>query len=193
MNKFAKANVSPGNCSVWGMKSKPASRDAAFLNGTLAHGLDYDDRNHSTTYTLAASFATGGKRRVHGATSFGSFHRRPRSARDVGSHLLGAVQRHRPRRARLALKWNSRPHRRGVLGEPNCRIKSAANTRGNRSVGRRLRRAHARRRHHGQAVSLRPRRRHGRNLGVARASRIFQRRNRARRPLRAVRSGRSFE
>ncbi len=58
LSKFAKANVSPGNCTVWGMKIKASARDAAFLNGTLAHGLDYDDRNHSTTYTLAASFAT---------------------------------------------------------------------------------------------------------------------------------------
>jgi 2-methylcitrate dehydratase PrpD len=58
LDKFAKANVSPGNCTVWGMKIKASVRDAAFLNGTLAHGLDYDDRNHSTTYTLAASVAT---------------------------------------------------------------------------------------------------------------------------------------
>lgn len=58
LGKFAKANVSAGNCTVWGMETKASARDAAFLNGTLAHGLDYDDRNHSTTYTLAASIAT---------------------------------------------------------------------------------------------------------------------------------------
>ncbi len=58
LDKFAKANVSPGGCTVWGMETKASARDAAFLNGTLAHGLDYDDRNHSTTYTLAASIAT---------------------------------------------------------------------------------------------------------------------------------------
>jgi len=56
--KFAKGNIGAGNCTVWGMETKTSARDAAFLNGTLAHGLDYDDRNHSTTYTLAASIAT---------------------------------------------------------------------------------------------------------------------------------------
>jgi 2-methylcitrate dehydratase PrpD len=58
LDKFAKANAGAGNCTVWGMALKASVRDAAFLNGTLAHGLDYDDRNHSTTYTLAASLAT---------------------------------------------------------------------------------------------------------------------------------------
>jgi len=58
LDKFAKANASAGNCTVWGMARNTSARDAAFLNGTLAHGLDYDDRNHSTTYTLAASVAT---------------------------------------------------------------------------------------------------------------------------------------
>ena len=57
LRKFAGAHVSPGNCTVWGMEIKTSVRDAAFLNGTLAHGLDYDDRNHSTTYTLASSIA----------------------------------------------------------------------------------------------------------------------------------------
>ncbi len=58
LDRFAKANVGAGDCTVWGMALKASARDAAFLNGTLAHGLDYDDRNHSTTYTLAASIAT---------------------------------------------------------------------------------------------------------------------------------------
>lgn len=58
LEKFAKANATAGDCTVWGMALKVSARDAAFLNGTLAHGLDYDDRNHSTTYTLAAAIAT---------------------------------------------------------------------------------------------------------------------------------------
>lgn len=57
VKKFAAANAAPGDCTLWGMEKTASSRDAAFLNGTLAHGLDYDDRNHSTTYTLAASLA----------------------------------------------------------------------------------------------------------------------------------------
>ena len=58
LSQFAEANADAGTCTVWGLALKASVRDAAFLNGTLAHGLDYDDRNHSTTYTLAASLAT---------------------------------------------------------------------------------------------------------------------------------------
>jgi 2-methylcitrate dehydratase PrpD len=57
LRRFARANVVSGNCTVWGMEIQSNARDAALLNGTLAHGLDYDDRNHSTTYTLASSIA----------------------------------------------------------------------------------------------------------------------------------------
>src|SRR5262245_14285690 len=56
--RFATANLSSGACTLWGMAAKAGVRDAAFVNGTLAHGLDYDDRNHSTTYTLSVSVAT---------------------------------------------------------------------------------------------------------------------------------------
>ena len=54
---FARNNTAVGACTIWGTASKTTPRDAALINGTLAHGLDYDDRNHSSTYTLAASFA----------------------------------------------------------------------------------------------------------------------------------------
>jgi 2-methylcitrate dehydratase PrpD len=57
LRKFARANAAAGQCTVWGMEIKTNTRDAALVNGTLAHGLDYDDRNHSTTYTLASSLA----------------------------------------------------------------------------------------------------------------------------------------
>ena len=57
LRRFARANVASGNCTVWGMEIHSNARDTALLNGTLAHGLDYDDRNHSTTYTLASSIA----------------------------------------------------------------------------------------------------------------------------------------
>ena len=73
VNKFAKANVGAGNCTVWGMETKASSRDAAFLNGTLAHGLDYDDRNHSTTYTLAASIATAESVEANGRRALEAF------------------------------------------------------------------------------------------------------------------------
>src|SRR6185369_4511355 len=55
--KFAEANASPGPCTIWGSNRSVSVRDAAFINGTLAHGLDYDDRNHSTTYTLATAMS----------------------------------------------------------------------------------------------------------------------------------------
>jgi 2-methylcitrate dehydratase PrpD len=73
LDKFAKANASAGNCTVWGMALKVSVRDAAFLNGTLAHGLDYDDRNHSTTYTLAASIATAESVEANGRQALEAF------------------------------------------------------------------------------------------------------------------------
>jgi 2-methylcitrate dehydratase PrpD len=54
---FAGKNAAPGSCVIWGTSLVSSARDAALLNGTLAHGLDYDDRNHASTYSLAASIA----------------------------------------------------------------------------------------------------------------------------------------
>jgi len=54
---FAAEAVAPGPCSVWGTDIVAGPRDAALLNGMLAHGLDFDDLNHSTTYLLATTFA----------------------------------------------------------------------------------------------------------------------------------------
>jgi 2-methylcitrate dehydratase PrpD len=85
LDKFAKGNVSAGDCTVWGMALKASPRDAAFLNGTLAHGLDYDDRNHSTTYTLAASVAT--------AESVGANGRQALEAFIVGREVRASLDR----------------------------------------------------------------------------------------------------
>ncbi|HWH76779.1 MAG TPA: MmgE/PrpD family protein [Candidatus Binatus sp.] len=73
LDKFAKAHVSAGNCTVWGMALRASVRDAAFLNGTLAHGLDYDDRNHSTTYTLATAIATAESVEANGRQALEAF------------------------------------------------------------------------------------------------------------------------
>jgi len=73
LDKFAKGHVSAGDCTVWGMALKTSARDAAFINGTLAHGLDYDDRNHSSTYTLAASVATAEDTRANGRQALEAF------------------------------------------------------------------------------------------------------------------------
>jgi len=56
-----------------GHEFKASARDAAFLNGTLAHGLDYDDRNHSTTYTLAAAIATAESVEANGRQALEAF------------------------------------------------------------------------------------------------------------------------
>jgi len=71
--KFASANTSPGPCTIWGNSQSVSPRDAALINGTLAHGLDYDDRNHSTTYTLAASLAVTEQLNLSGAKMLAAF------------------------------------------------------------------------------------------------------------------------
>lgn len=71
--KFADANTSLGTCTIWGTNRTTAPRDAALINGTLAHGLDYDDRNHSTTYTLAAALAVTEQMNLSGAKMLEAF------------------------------------------------------------------------------------------------------------------------
>ena len=73
LRTFARVNVTPGACAVWGTNIKAGVRDAAFLNGTLAHGLDYDDRNHSSTYTLAAAMAMAENLNASGRAAFEAF------------------------------------------------------------------------------------------------------------------------
>jgi 2-methylcitrate dehydratase PrpD len=57
LKHFARAHCGHGACTVWGTGITANSRDAALINGALAHGLDFDDRNHSSTYSLAAPLA----------------------------------------------------------------------------------------------------------------------------------------
>ncbi|MSP41120.1 MAG: MmgE/PrpD family protein [Deltaproteobacteria bacterium] len=71
--KFANANTSDGPCTIWGTSKSVTPRDAALINGTLAHGLDYDDRNHSTTYTLATSLAVCEQLNLSGAKMLAAF------------------------------------------------------------------------------------------------------------------------
>ncbi len=78
---FARNNVGTGPCTIWGTALKTTPRDAALINGTLAHGLDYDDRNHSSTYTLAASFAAAEARDLSGAKCLKDSSRAEKSAR----------------------------------------------------------------------------------------------------------------
>jgi 2-methylcitrate dehydratase PrpD len=48
-------------------------RDAALINGTLAHGLDFDDRNHSSTYSLAAPLAAAEENDLSGTSVLEGF------------------------------------------------------------------------------------------------------------------------
>jgi 2-methylcitrate dehydratase PrpD len=73
LRNFARANIASGNCVVWGTNINTSLRDAAFLNGTLAHGLDYDDRNHSSTYTLASAVAVAENAGASGRTALEGF------------------------------------------------------------------------------------------------------------------------
>jgi 2-methylcitrate dehydratase PrpD len=71
--RFARKNGAPGPCTIWGAGMCASARDAALFNGTLAHGLDYDDRNHATTYTLAASVALAESSESSGAKTLEAF------------------------------------------------------------------------------------------------------------------------
>ncbi len=55
--RFARESLGSGSCTVWGSEISLNPRDAALVNGTLAHGLDFDDRGHASTYTLASALA----------------------------------------------------------------------------------------------------------------------------------------
>ena len=71
--RFAGKNAAPGSCVIWGTSLASSARDAALLNGTLAHGLDYDDRNHASTYSLAASIAAAESSNDTGSKSLEAF------------------------------------------------------------------------------------------------------------------------
>ncbi len=71
--RFARGNFGPGPCTVWGSDMTANPRDAALINGALAHGLDYDDRGHASTYTLAAAMAAGECRNASGTATLEAF------------------------------------------------------------------------------------------------------------------------
>ena len=66
MLSFARVHAGQGPCTVWGTGLTTSARDAAFCNGILSHALDFDDRNHSSTFTLAASMAAAENRGLTG-------------------------------------------------------------------------------------------------------------------------------
>ena len=186
--KFASANTSPGPCAIWGTDKSVSPRDAALINGTLAHGLDYDDRNHSTTYTLAASLAVAEQMNLSGAKMLEAFI----VGREVRNSLDALFGRRSDGIGPGARGWHSN----GILGpiaaacsaSHALSLSVARDTRGDWLGRGLLRRLNPRRRHHGQTVSHRPRRRDGFDLRAVSPERFFQRRHGHRRTLRPARS-----
>ena len=86
---FARENADRGSCTIWGSGLTTSARDAAFCNGILSHGLDYDDRNHSSTFTLAAALAAAEDRDLSGARLLEGLYRRPRGAEQPRQTILG--------------------------------------------------------------------------------------------------------
>ena len=105
---FADNNIRTGPCTIWGTALKTTPRDAALINGTLAHGLDYDDRNHSSTYTLAASLAAAETRDSSGAKMMEAFI----AGREVRSALDGLFSKRSSGIGPGARGWHSN----GILG-----------------------------------------------------------------------------
>ena len=105
---FARNNIGTGPCTIWGTALKTTPRDAALINGTLAHGLDYDDRNHSSTYTLAASLAAAETRDSSGARMMEGFI----AGREVRSALDGLFSKRSSGIGPGARGWHSN----GILG-----------------------------------------------------------------------------
>src|SRR5262245_45249892 len=105
---FARNSVGTGPWTIWGTALKTTPRDAALINGTLAHGLDYDDRNHSSTYTLAASFAAAEAHDLSGAKLIEGFI----AGREVRTALDGLFSKRSSGIGPGARGWHSN----GILG-----------------------------------------------------------------------------
>ena len=105
---FARNSVGTGPCTIWGTALKTTPRDAALINGTLAHGLDYDDRNHSSTYTLAASFAAAEAWDLSGTKMIAGFI----AGREIRSALDGLFSKRSSGIGPGARGWHSN----GILG-----------------------------------------------------------------------------
>lgn len=92
VRRFAQTAAAPGSCIVWGTDIQANARDAALMNGTLAHGLDYDDRNHSSTYSLAAPLAIAEEQDLSGARVLEGFivGREIRNSLDAMFHMRGS-------------------------------------------------------------------------------------------------------
>jgi 2-methylcitrate dehydratase PrpD len=110
--RFARKNFAPGPCTVWGSDIRTNPRDAALLNATLAHGLDYDDRGHASTYTLASSIAAAESNKASGARVLEAF--------IVGREVRMCLDRLFSARLRGAGPGARGWHSNGILGPIAC-------------------------------------------------------------------------
>ncbi len=106
--KFARANGAAGPCTIWGTTMTASPRDAALFNGILAHGLDYDDRNHASTYTLATSLALAENSEASGAKVLEAF--------IVGREVRGALDQLFAKRSKGVGPGARGWHSNGILG-----------------------------------------------------------------------------
>jgi 2-methylcitrate dehydratase PrpD len=108
LTRFAARNAAPGACTIWGTPLSTSMRDAALMNGTLAHGLDYDDRNHASTFTLAVAIAAAEELDSSGAKALEAFV----AGREVRGALDGLFSRRSSGVGPGARGWHSN----GILG-----------------------------------------------------------------------------
>ena len=71
--RLAKMESWHGPCHIWGSNFSANARDAAFVNASLAHALDYDDGGHITTFILAAAMAIAERDELSGAQLLTAF------------------------------------------------------------------------------------------------------------------------
>jgi 2-methylcitrate dehydratase PrpD len=71
MSEYAEGLAAGGEATLWGRAKKVAASEAALVNGTLAHALDYDDMNrsmlgHPTSVLAPALFAVCEQHKLSG-------------------------------------------------------------------------------------------------------------------------------
>ena len=106
--RFARDNLGPGPCTVWGSDITLNPRDTALVNGTLAHSLDFDDRGHASTYTLASALAAAQGSGASGARTLEAFI----TGREVIQTLFAVFARRSSGIGPGARGW----HANGILG-----------------------------------------------------------------------------
>lgn len=71
IREFARSLAGAGEATIWGTADRVSVPDAALVNGTMSHALDYDDMNrsmlgHPSSVLAPALFAVAEKKRLSG-------------------------------------------------------------------------------------------------------------------------------